>query len=80
MEPSNHSSKDVDIEIASLRGDKAPVADQPQHGDTLPPPRPPSNPASRLGERIFKVHERGSTWAGEFRWGGGRGAGAGFMR
>lgn len=28
---------------------------------------PPSNPVARFGERVFKVHSRGSTWMAEIR-------------
>ncbi|WIA12239.1 hypothetical protein OEZ85_012305 [Tetradesmus obliquus] len=30
---------------------------------------PPSNPVARFGERVFKVHSRGSTWMAEIRAG-----------
>ncbi|KAI8469218.1 MAG: xanthine/uracil/vitamin C permease [Monoraphidium minutum] len=70
MDPSNSSSlpsKDADVEVASLPGDaKAAPGGK---GGGLPLPSGPSNPVSAFGERIFRVHERGSTWLGEFRAG-----------
>lgn len=60
------------MDIASLPGADSPTGGKTAggtHGDQLPPVRAPSNPVSRLGERIFRVHERGSTWLCEFRCG-----------
>lgn len=69
MDVSNHS-KDADVEVASLAGaPKSFVSSKVAHGEVLPTPREPTNKLSAFGEKIFKVHERGSTWMGEFRAG-----------
>lgn len=42
-----------------------------QHELVVPPvakPPPPNNPVAKFGEKLFKVHTRGSTWLGEVRW------------
>jgi hypothetical protein len=58
--------KDADVEIASL---PSYAGKGPAPVEVLPPTTAPTNAVARFGERFFRVHERGSTWLGEFRWG-----------
>lgn len=44
--------------------DLAPLGDRPV---TVQPLTAPTNPAARLGEKLFQVHTRGSTWLAEIR-------------
>ncbi|KIZ07632.1 putative MFS transporter, AGZA family, xanthine/uracil permease [Monoraphidium neglectum] len=58
--------KDADVEIASL---PSYAGKGPAPVEVLPPTTAPTNAVARFGERFFRVHERGSTWLGEFRAG-----------